>query len=83
MFKRIYRLRPSILGRCFGDVNREPDERVTSVSYYALINIDDYDRQRVGKHDGQRTGINDLSPLLSDHLQMVEQARELMKKEAP
>lgn len=66
----------------FGDVNREPDERVISVAYYALININDYDKQLVEEHNGYRAGINDLPPLLFDHLQMVEQARELMKKKA-
>lgn len=66
----------------FGDVNREPDERVISVAYYALININDYDKQLVEEHNGYWAGINDLPPLLFDHLQMVEQARELMKKKA-
>lgn len=66
----------------FGDVNREPNERVISVAYYALININDYDKQLVEEHNGYWAGINDLPNLLFDHLQMVEQARDLMKKKA-
>ena len=34
----------------YGDVYRDPGERVISVAYYALIKIDDYDKNLMEKH---------------------------------
>ena len=31
----------------FGEVDRDPGERVISLAYYALININEYDRELV------------------------------------
>lgn len=66
----------------FGAVNREPEERVISVAYYALINIQDYDKKCVEEHNGYWAKINELPPLLFDHQDMVEKAREMMKQKA-
>ena len=35
----------------FGEVDRDPGERVISVAYYALININEYDRNLVQQHN--------------------------------
>ena len=35
----------------FGNVDRDPGERVISTSYYALVNINEYDRELVEKHN--------------------------------
>ena len=66
----------------FGAVTREPEERVISVAYYALINIQDYDKKCVEEHNGYWAKINELPPLLFDHQDMVEKAREMMKQKA-
>lgn len=66
----------------FGEVNRDPGERVVSIAYYALINIDDYDRALVQQHNAYWMNIQELPPLIFDHPQMVEQARLLMKQKA-
>ncbi len=66
----------------FGEVGRDPGERVVSVAYYALINIDEYDRRPVREHDAHWIKIDELPPLIFDHPQMVERAREMMKKKA-
>lgn len=66
----------------FGDVNRDPGGRVISVAYYALINIDEYDRELVHQHNAFWVGIDNLPPLIFDHLQMVQKARVLMQKKA-
>lgn len=34
----------------FGAIDRDPGERVVSIAYYALININEYDRELVQKH---------------------------------
>lgn len=66
----------------FGDVNRDPGERVISVAYYALINVNEYDRELVQQHNAYWTNINELPPLIFDHPAMIEKARELMKQKA-
>lgn len=66
----------------FGEVDRDPGERVLSAVYYALINIDEYDRELVQKHNAHWVKINELPPLIFDHPQMVVKARELMKQKA-
>lgn len=66
----------------FGEIDRDPGERVLSAVYYALINIDEYDRELVQKHNAHWVKINELPPLIFDHPQMVSKARELMKQKA-
>ncbi|MDR0395450.1 MAG: NUDIX hydrolase [Tannerella sp.] len=64
----------------FGEINRDPGERVISVAYYALINIDSYDRELVHSHNAFWTDINKLPKLIFDHPEMVDMARDLMKQ---
>ena len=64
----------------FGEVDRDPGERVVSVAYYALINFDEYDRLKVMEHNAQWISINDMPLLGFDHPQMIEKARELMRQ---
>lgn len=66
----------------FGEIDRDPGERVLSAVYYALININEYDRELVQKHNAHWVKIDELPPLIFDHPQMVERARELMKQKA-
>ena len=37
----------------FGDLERDPGERVISVAYYALVNVNEYDRELVQQHNAQ------------------------------
>ncbi|MCD8166122.1 MAG: NUDIX hydrolase [Bacteroides sp.] len=66
----------------FGEIARDPGERVISITYYALINVDNYDRKLVEQHNAYWTNINNTPELIFDHQQMVEQARERMKQKA-
>lgn len=66
----------------FGAIDRDPGERVISVAYYALININEYDRALVQQHSAHWVNIHELPPLIFDHPEMVERARELMKQKA-
>ena len=49
----------------FGAIDRDPGERVISVAYYALININEYDRKQVQKHNAYWVNINELPRLSS------------------
>lgn len=66
----------------FGAIGRDPGERVISIAYYALININEYDRELVLKHNAFWVNIHELPPLIFDHPDMVEQARKLMQQKA-
>ena len=66
----------------FGEVGRDPGERVISVAYYALININEYDRVSVQQHNAYWTEIDKVPPLVFDHQRMVELARTMLQKKA-
>ena len=63
----------------FGQVDRDPGERVISIVYYALINTTDYDSMQQKQHDVHWVNINDLPELYSDHNEMVRKAHKMMK----
>ena len=65
-----------------GEVDRDPGERVLYVAYYALININEYDRNLVQQHNAHWAEINEIPPLVFDHPQMVKQARIMLQKKA-
>ena len=64
----------------FGNVDRDPGERVVSIAYYALINVKDYDDDLRIKHGVEWIDINDIPQLYSDHHEMVRKARKMMKQ---
>ena len=66
----------------FGDLERDPGERVISVAYYALVNVNEYDRELVQQHNAHWTKIDELPQLIFDHPIMTSKARELMKHKA-
>ena len=66
----------------FGQVNRDPGERVISTAYYALININEYDRNLVEEHNAYWVNINEVPTLLFDHKEMVDRAHRIMKVQA-
>ena len=66
----------------FSEINRDPGERVISLAYYALVNINEYDRELVQQHNAHWVNANELPDLIFDHAQMVEKARVQMKQKA-
>lgn len=62
----------------FGNVDRDPGERVISIVYYALINTKDYDEALRMKHDVEWVNIDELPQMYSDHNKMVLKARQIM-----
>lgn len=66
----------------FGAVNRDPGERVISLAYYALVNVNEYDHELVQQHNAHWVNINELPELIFDHAEMVERARLQMKQKA-
>lgn len=66
----------------FGNIDRDPGERVISIAYYALINVDEYDRELVQQHNAYWINLDELPHLIFDHPEMIAKARELMKHQA-
>lgn len=66
----------------FGEISRDPGERVISVAYYALVNINKYDHELVKQHNAFWINSNEVPPLIFDHEQMVAKARKLMQQKA-
>lgn len=64
----------------FGNVDRDPGERVISIAYYALINVKDYDNKLLEQHGVQWIGINDIPQLYSDHNIMVRKGHKMMQE---
>ena len=63
----------------FGNVDRDPGERVISIVYYALKNVKDYDLALQEQYHTSWVNIEELPKLYSDHNIMIEKAREMMK----
>ena len=64
----------------FGNVDRDPGERVVSIAYYALINVKDYDDALRKEHGVEWIDINEIPQLYSDHNEMVRKARKMMQQ---
>jgi len=68
--------------RIFTEEQRDPGERVLSIAYYALVNVEDYDRDLVFQHNAYWRNINDLPELIFDHDDMVRSALKRLRRKA-
>ncbi|MEP6262101.1 MAG: NUDIX domain-containing protein [Gillisia sp.] len=68
--------------KSYGAANRDPGYRCVSIGQYALIRINDYDKELVEKHGAHWYDIDDLPDLVLDHNQMVIDALEKLKLKA-
>jgi ADP-ribose pyrophosphatase YjhB (NUDIX family) len=66
----------------YGDIRRDPGERVISVAYYALIKIDDYDRALAEKYHASWFHIDRVPTLIFDHNEMVAKALRRLRRKA-
>lgn len=64
----------------FGAIDRDPGERVVSVSYCALLNSDDLDPKLLREHGAVWTDLEALPELGFDHLLMIDKARENLRQ---
>ena len=66
----------------FSKPNREPDERVISVAFYALICNDKHNRELVEEHKGEWYSITNLPTLIFDHHEMITAALQRLQHKA-
>ncbi len=60
--------------KAYGEIDRDPGERVISIVYFALVNRHNYDRQLVKEHDAHWIPLKERPHLIFDHDKMVEHA---------
>lgn len=68
--------------KVFSSVTRDPVERTISVTYFALINIHNYEHQLSHEYEARWFSISRLPELLFDHQQMVDYAKAKLKYKA-
>ena len=67
--------------RAFGTTDRFPNERVITIGYYALINIEKY--EPMAGHTAELLewcDVHNLPPLAFDHRQIVDAAMSILKR---
>ncbi len=65
-----------------GRVDRDPGERVISVSYYALLKVQDLDNGLVEKYGARWCNVEECGRLACDHNEMVEKALARLRRRA-
>lgn len=63
----------------FGNIDRDPGERVISIVYCALINVKDYDDQLRIQHGLEWVNLDEMPKLYSDHNIMVDKAITMLR----
>lgn len=64
----------------FGEVERDPGERVISIAYYALLNFSDIDQELLKFHHATWVDVKSLPELGFDHYKMIKRALEEMRR---
>lgn len=64
----------------FGAIERDSGERVISVAYCALINVNDYNEELRKQHGVEWVSTDELPQLYSDHNDMVKKAITLLRR---
>ena len=64
----------------FGSVHRDSGDRVVSVAYSALLDIERVDKELNREHSAYWENINQLPPLLFDHPEMVRQSLKMLQE---
>lgn len=59
---------------CYSAVDRDPGDRVISIAYYSLIQLQKYRKELVEKHEAAWFEFDDIPDLVIDHRQMVADA---------
>ena len=68
--------------RTYGKADRDPGFRCISIGQYALIRIEDYDKELVEKHGAHWYELDEIPDLVLDHNQMVQDALGRLRRKA-
>ncbi len=64
----------------YGDINRDKGERVVSIAYYALINLELFDEELCKIHNARWEPLESIGALIFDHNQMLTDTLEILRK---
>jgi 8-oxo-dGTP diphosphatase len=68
--------------RAYSEIDRDPVERTVSVTYYALINIEQHDVELIKKYSARWFKMSNCPKLIFDHNEMVEDAVDRLRYRA-
>ncbi|MGW9686297.1 NUDIX hydrolase [Flagellimonas sp. 2504JD1-5] len=68
--------------KTYGEVERDPLERVISVAYYSLIRIEQFHLDSIQSNDAQWFNLDEIPELIFDHGQMVQDAIRQLRAQA-
>jgi ADP-ribose pyrophosphatase len=66
----------------YGDVLRDSGERVISVAYYSLVNMDEFSKTSQEEYNAEWIKVSDVPTLIFDHNQMLKDTLSILKKKA-
>ena len=66
----------------YGDVTRDLGERVISVAYYSLINMNDFSAETLEEHNAVWTKISEIPQLIFDHNKMITDTLARLRRKA-
>ncbi|SCY48891.1 NUDIX hydrolase [Flavobacterium caeni] len=66
----------------FSEIDRDPVERTISMAYYALINIEDHNRELIANYNAQWFPVSEAPSLIFDHDRMVQHAMRRLRYRA-
>lgn len=66
----------------YGEVTRDLGERVISVAYYSLINMDKFSSEVLEEYNAAWVKISDLRNLIFDHAKMITDTLSILKRKA-
>ncbi|NDV68550.1 NUDIX domain-containing protein [Dysgonomonas sp. 25] len=66
----------------YGEINRDEGERVISLAYYALINLELFDEELCKKHNARWEELEKVGKLIFDHNQMLSDTMDILRKKA-
>lgn len=64
----------------YGDIGRDLGERVISIAYYALIDIELFDKNLCEIHNTRWVEFNEVGSLIFDHNKMISDTMEILKR---
>tara|TARA_R110001583_G_scaffold123127_3_gene274525 strand:- start:14538 stop:15242 length:705 start_codon:yes stop_codon:yes gene_type:complete len=68
--------------KTYGEVLRDPAQRVISITYYSLISVQDFELESVEKYDAHWFDLEEIPDLIFDHSKMVQDAIEHLRNKA-
>jgi len=68
--------------RSFSHPDRDPVDRTVSTAYYALINVEEHNKELTKKHSAEWFNIQDIPALIFDHNEMISQAIKRLRYKA-